>query len=317
MDSLLSNSKSTVVTVQERKSFDFPPKTLYENRYCHQDDFSVLVCGGYNDKSRKKVNSVYKMYGDELKCEKFTSMPEELSDCKTAVLNSDLFVFGRYKQYGEYDTCVRKFCSKTKTWTCKLLSEIEYNDYIVCSFKQNIYVIRHTSSCFVYNFETNKLSPLADMIERRYDSACSVYEGKIVVTGGLSKSVEAYDFYENKWNYYPKMNEKRDDHASVSMGNKLFVIGGYHTSSCEVFDNFSRKFTYIKADIPKYKNTLLSKYRAVSKGSFILIIRENKYKDSYASTLYIYDVKKSQWLEKNCRVLKNLTDMSCVKYCVD
>ena len=24
------------------------PKVLYKNRYCNQDDFSILVCGGEN-----------------------------------------------------------------------------------------------------------------------------------------------------------------------------------------------------------------------------------------------------------------------------
>ena len=43
MDSLLSNSIEL-----KNESFDFPPKVLYENRYCNQDDFSILVCGGRN-----------------------------------------------------------------------------------------------------------------------------------------------------------------------------------------------------------------------------------------------------------------------------
>ena len=32
-----------------RKKLDFSQKILYENRYCNQDDFSVLVCGGRNE----------------------------------------------------------------------------------------------------------------------------------------------------------------------------------------------------------------------------------------------------------------------------
>ena len=48
MDSFLSSSKPKI-TMNERKSLNFPPKVLYENRYCNQDDFSVLVCGGRNE----------------------------------------------------------------------------------------------------------------------------------------------------------------------------------------------------------------------------------------------------------------------------
>ena len=40
---------------------------------------------------------------------------------------------------------------------------------------------------------------IADMNEHRKCAACTVYEGKIVVTGGIRlKLVEAYDYYENK-----------------------------------------------------------------------------------------------------------------------
>ena len=81
-------------------------------------------------------------------------------------------------------------------------------------------------------------------------AACTDLEGKIVVTGGANdydqlKSVEAYDYYENKWTYLPDMIEKRSCHAAVSMGNKLFVSVGYKTSSCEIFDSISRYFTML------------------------------------------------------------------------
>ena len=59
--SLLSSSKPEG-TMQERKSLDFPPKVMYENRYCNKDDFSILVCGGKN-KTDQNVKSIFKIYG--------------------------------------------------------------------------------------------------------------------------------------------------------------------------------------------------------------------------------------------------------------
>ena len=106
-----------------QESFNFPPKILYENRYCNQDDFSILVCGGKIE-NKKVVNSVYKLDGSNFECEEYTNMSEDLYHCKTAVINADLFVFGGYLQNGEYVNCVRKFCNKTKTWSCKRLSVI-------------------------------------------------------------------------------------------------------------------------------------------------------------------------------------------------
>ena len=68
--------------------------------------------------------------------------------------------------------------------------------------------------------------------ERKF-AACTVFEGKIVVSGGVqSNTVESYDFYENKWTYLPSMIEYRYFHGSVSVGNKLFVIySGWSSSS--------------------------------------------------------------------------------------
>ena len=248
MNSYLSNSKPEV-TMQERKRFDFPPTVLYENRFCNQDDFSILVCGGI-DQNNNLVKSIFKLQGPNFECEKYTNMAEAIYDCKTAIIFSNLFVLGGINQYADTTTYVRKFCSKTKTWSCKAKTDINFNNFIVCSFMQNIYVIRYDGSCFLYNFEANKLIRIAFMKELRYYASCTVFEGKVVVTGGSDKkSVEAYDYYENKWTYLPDMIEKRSYHASVSMGNKLFVVGGDSISSCEVFDNCSRKFTIIKSEM--------------------------------------------------------------------
>ena len=40
------------------------------------------------------------------------------------------------------------------------------------------------------------------------------------------KSVEVYNYYENKRTYLPDMNEGRCEHASISMSNKMFAISG-------------------------------------------------------------------------------------------
>ena len=110
------------------------------------------------------------------------------------------------------------------------------------------------------------------MNRTRIFSACTVFEGKIVVTGGLTtKSVEAYDYYENKWTYLPDMIVKRYHHSSVSMGNKIFVIGGGRFSNelaCKVFDSFSRKFRYISSSTIKRINQFSSE--AVCVGNEII-----------------------------------------------
>ena len=146
MDSLLSSLKS-IETMQE--NFDSPPKVLYENRYCNQDDFSVLVCGG-KDQNDKLVKSVFKLDGSNFQCEEYTNMPKAFYDCKIAVINSDLFVFGGCIQNGECTRFVRKFCNKTKLWSCKPQPGIRYRVCSIRTFKQNFYVLGNEGPSFVY-----------------------------------------------------------------------------------------------------------------------------------------------------------------------
>ena len=118
---------------------------------------------------------------------------------------------------------------------------------------------------------------IADTKQKRHYVACTVFEGKIVVTGGkystsYRKSVEAFDHHENKWTYLPDMIEERHYHASVSMGNKLFVIGEEQTTSCEVFDSFSRKFTLLEAQLPEFNANWSFIYNAVNIGSIIYVL---------------------------------------------
>ena len=67
----------------------------------------------------------------------------------------------------------------------------------------NVYVIggligyNRTNSCMDLNIKDNIWRRIARMKEARYVSACSVFEGKLVVSGGVGSvylnTVEAYD----------------------------------------------------------------------------------------------------------------------------
>ena len=68
------------------------------------------------------------------------------------------------------------------------------------------------------------------------------------------------------------MIEERRNHAAVSMGNKIFVIVGEYTTSCEVFDSFSRKFTKACSEI-KVSNSV--RYKAFSIGKNIVTFQKS------------------------------------------
>ena len=152
----------------------------------------------------------------------------------------------------------------------------------------------------------------------RFNAAFTVFEGKIVVSGGYReesipapivgntrrgisrmrlcnlKSVVAFDYYENKWISFPSMLSPRRNHTSISIGNKMFMVGGYTTSSYkdlntfEVFDSVTRMFTTIE-NIPKWIDNL-NPNKIVCGGYYIyfFVAEEN-----IEMKVHSYDVKKN------------------------
>ena len=160
------------------------------------------------------------------------------------------------------------------------------------------------------------------MIEGRSNAACTVFEGKIVVSGGRRgircnipmmrpmnpgmKSVETYDHHENKWLSFPSMLEYRKDHNAVSINNKMFMIGGFRqTNSCEVFDGVTRKFTFIRSHPTWMK--YLSPNRTVCFGSKMCCFVSGIYGKV---DVYSYDVEKNDSILETYFMVKNF---SCTK----
>ena len=179
------------------------------------------------------------------------------------------------------------------------------NNYCVCSFMKNLYVIggrvkyESKRTCLKYSTRNSKWYNKASLYNPRFFASCTVFEGKIVVSGGISdnwkasKSVEAYDLHENKWNNLPNMINERAGHGAVSMGNKMFVIGGVHrNNTCEVFDSISRTFTAIKK-VEVVGRDWLS---AVGIGNKILAFPNLD--QCTIKSAQVYDVVKDQWFEK-------------------
>ena len=85
----------------------------------------------------------------------------------------------------------------------------------------------------------------------RSNAACTVYERRVVVSGGYYgviinyhlKSVEVHDHVADKWSYMSNMIEKRVCHSSVAIKNKSFVIECYRNGrkTCEILDSTCKK----------------------------------------------------------------------------
>ena len=131
-------------------------------------------------------------------------------------------------------------------------------------------------------------------------ASCCVFQGQIVVCGGISnasgalKSVEAYDDAADEWLPMPSMVKGRLQSKSVSKRSKLFVVGNLD-DGCEVYDCFSNKFSLLKSQ-PRWAGPRLlgmaELVQAFSVGSEIVLA-------SYGRTkAVIYDVEKDKWTKR-------------------
>ena len=198
------------------------------------------------------------------------------------------------------------------------------------------YHLKYDISCMFYDKRDDKWTSIAGTMEGRKNAACTVFEGKIVVSGGTKtiqaslrklrnppiimqvnkdetiSSVEVYDYHENKWSFFPFMLKPRSNHTAVSINNNLFIIGGYSRridvfNSFEVFDSVTRTFTSIKS--PKWIEYVVSSRTAcIGYKVYFFIGGQNK-KVKVCS----YDVKKRKFSFKTSFNLENTENFSCTK----
>ena len=142
-------------------------------------------------------------------------------------------------------------------------------------------------------------------------SACSVFEGRVVVSGGLNNgilnTVEAYDHVGDVWENMPNMIAGRCEHKTVAVKNKLFVIGGIVTNSCEVYDSNTNKFTLLKQPSLASGFDLRFPFEVIAFGNNFFVFRQY-------SDVKIYDFENNEWSVKTCEATKNIKFFSVLKY---
>ena len=309
---------------------------LYQNRYCDQQHFSIAVFGGETDCKSEHYDRPFLINNVNTKV--------YLPSAKTQYYGYNAIASGSdiYLTYLPSKTCdsfsVMKYSTLNNIWK-SLPSPNEHKwNYYVCCFMQRLFVIGgknnihswwYDTSCTFYDKKSDNWSSIANMMEGRGNASCTVFEGKIVVSGGFKeeevddgiltghevclKSIEAYDYYENKWSSFPSMLFQRQGHTAVSVTNKMFMIGGHYEifqgyCNSEVFDSVTRKFTYIKNEPTWMKN--LTQNHTVSFGYKIyFFVRE----DGNEIKVHSYDVKKDLFSYKTSLSLEDTVNFSTTK----
>ena len=283
-------------------SVDFSSKikrVLYQNRFCEQKDFDIILSGTTDVFKQSEERKIFKFSNDFSKVEILYNSKRHSRRDRTVCERFNVWtVCSKIHAKGKSQTrpSLKIYLDKTDQWINVVQAPYGRRNFSACSFMKNIYVFGgfvkdfRLKSCYMYDKKRSIWIYKASMNDFKQHTACTVYKGKIVLTGGYDgivglSSVEAYDYYENKWDFLPRMIYRRYQHGAVCMGNKLYVIGGKYNATCEVFDSRSMKFTSIK----QLDDNCYYSVSAVSIGDKILIFGSSE------NNILTYDVEKNEW----------------------
>ena len=276
------------------KMFISQNSVLYQNRHCYQEITDTIVF--------KNLVATYTERLSGMRCFKLkrTTLSKSSKDDKSFLIASSNYTVCEAKSddllkfkhlhtdqfSGFIDSCLDK---------CEL--------FCSCYFMKELFLVGNRyfnkRSCLKYNFTLDKWTYLAEMNVKRYGAACTVFEGSIVVSGGVyknraSKIVEAYDYYENKWKFLPDMLQGRSSHSTIGFGNKLFVIGDRTCDSWQVFCSSTRQFSLIKHELKFPRKTYYIQGVCNVGDKIILVFADDKYE------FVVYDTKLNDIRKQLC-----------------
>ena len=271
------------------------------SRFCDQDNFNIIYCGGNDVNTQTVVSDVHSVKANSLNTGKIQpSMKEERQFSKIVCLKGDVYVFGGVDSKNNTVMSIEKYSAAFKSWETIGSMYDNRRMFCVCSFMDNIYVLGGIKdyliqeTCIEFNTNTWKWKEVAGMNEERCNNESGiVFQERIVISGGKHpfqyfNTVEAYDPLADKWSYMPNMVEERSYHKSVSIKNKLFVVGGYR-KTCEVFDSVFNKFVLLVPPLASFKNFLHFPAEVISISNKVFVFGYLR------KTFLVYDVKNNKW----------------------
>ena len=223
---------------------------------------------------------------------------------KSVLIAYDVYIFDEDFNKKVYKSIYKLYSKKTKVCKEVKLIDNKIQHFNVCSFMSSVYVIgglcnvyKCSNKCYKYDKINQKWRKIVSLNVKRFNTPCTVFQGKIVITAGNTyndslKSVEAYDLHENKWTYLSDMNKRRYDHSSVTIGKKLFVIGGYDKVCSEVYDSISRNFTMFNLMLPYTSSYYTIKTMSFNSKIVVFCVCSS----SNPSKLYVYNVDEPNWI---------------------
>ena len=173
---------------------------LYQNRFCEQEDFDVVISGCTDVLKPSEEIKIFKIsLNDFSKVETIYHSTRQSYSDKTICERSNVWtVCSRIPTWGKthiresfkFIDSFRIYLDKTDQWINVIQTPDDRRNFSTCSFMKNIYVFSgctdklSLNTCYKYETKRSKWQFLSSMNMYRQNAACTIYKGKIVLTGG-------------------------------------------------------------------------------------------------------------------------------------
>ena len=305
--------------IDEKANKADPTSVNYQSRYCGQQNFDLLVSGLVPfDINHRHVYQFqgggfseilqhdYDIYIKNKKVEIFHDV-----DHKAVVFVGGVVYFVNNKFMRGYSVLTKQYLPEQKLpHVCTGFSAV--------AFMGRLFILGGgTTRCRYFVPKTQEWCAIEQMSEETIHSSCTIFEGKIVASGGTEypgnprrrKGVEIYDFFADTWSPMPDMLDARSGHSSVSIRNKLYIIGGCMGSNyCETYDSFSGNFAYIKPILYIEGGTTAYRFSWVTMGNKLVFFHSCYGGRGYPLPLISaeYDIETDEWVYRRDMILPNV-----------
>ena len=121
------------------QQFDVRPSVLYENRYCDQNEFDIIINHECNE-SEESTNQTIQIESDNVNCNVvLIPVSANYYYAKTAAICSDIFVLNGSEKIVRKTCCVD--VRSKSTWKNLTPMPGLRKNFSVCSFMKSIYLI--------------------------------------------------------------------------------------------------------------------------------------------------------------------------------
>ena len=204
----------------------------------------------------------------------------------------------------------------SKRWTVLRTLKYHHKKFSTCGFMDKMFMIggcdrqnkKATDLCLEFSTTTRKTKEWKNVIEARRNAASAVFEGRVVVAGGVGNaglvlnSVEAFDHVANQWSHLPSMINRRRNHKLVPVRNKLFVLGG-QGGGPELYDSSANEFVTLQQ--PRTVEHF-GCCDAVPMGNCILILT------NYPRIMVTYNMDTDEWTREDVKSASNNSKFPCL-----